>query len=437
MNLQAKTGWNLTLPFRTGGEKLLQYIWQFQYFNTSELQTTAGEQLQIIFPGKLNTNQGPDFLNAQIKIDTTILVGSVELHLKSSQWNEHGHSDDANYKNVVLHVVFENDLPQSSIPVLELQPRISNLVLDRYTDLMNSSSFIPCSHSVSEIKELTWLSWKERLLAERLTRKSAMVFKFLEENNAHWEESFWWMLARNFGVKVNSEAFEAIARSISLTILARHKNQIHQLEALLFGQAGLLDQNFREDYPKLLQREYKFLKKKYALKPIQLPVHFLRMRPGNFPTIRLAQLAALVQNSAHLFSKILETDKVTAIEKLFDVTANDYWHYHYRFDEASAFKKKNIGKDMTENVIINTIAPVLFAYGLYGKEEKFKNKAILWLEELSAEVNSITKGFSRLELLVHSAFDSQALIELKTQYCDHKHCLKCAVGNALLRSTPG
>lgn len=434
MNTPAKKqNLNLTLPFRIGGEKLLQYIWQFQYFNRSELQTTAGEKLQIIFPGKLNSNQGPDFTNAQIKIDNTTLVGSIELHLKTSQWNEHGHSDDINYKNVILHVVFENDISQSSVPVLELQPRISNLLLDRYTNLMNSPAFIPCASTVSDVKEITWLSWKERLLAERLTRKSSIVFKFLEENNAHWEESFWWMLARNFGMKVNSETFESMARSVPVTLLAKHKNQIHQLEALLFGQAGLLEGDFNEDYPKLLHREYSFLKKKYALKPIHIKVHFLRMRPGNFPTIRLSQLAALIQNSAYLFSKILEIEKVSELKKLFDVTANDYWHYHYRFDESSAFKKKTIGRDMIDNIIINTIVPVLFAYGLYHKEETYKNKAILWLEELSAEANSITKGFASLKLFSKSAFDSQSFIELKTQYCDPKHCLQCGIGNALLK----
>jgi hypothetical protein len=426
---------NLTLPFRTGGEKLLQYIWQFQYFNKSELQTAAGESLQIIFPGKPNNNQGPDFTHAQIRIDNTTLVGSIELHLKASQWNEHGHGHDPNYKNVILHVVFENDLSRSSFPVLELQPRISNLLLHRYAGLMNSASFIPCSNTVSEVKEITWLSWKERLLAERLTRKSAMVFKFLEENNTHWEESFWWMLARNFGVKVNSEALEAMARSVPVTILAKHKNQIHQLEALLFGQAGLLEQNFAEDYPKLLQREYNFLKKKYGLQPAHVPVHFLRMRPGNFPTIRLSQLAALIQNSAHLFSKILEMEKLTEVKKLFDITANDYWHYHYRFDEPSSFKKKTIGTDMIDNVIINTVVPVLFAYGLYHKEEKYKNKALLWLDALPAEINSTTKGFTRLKLSSQTAFDSQSFIELKTNYCDKRHCLQCAIGNAIVKVT--
>ncbi|HWI91214.1 MAG TPA: DUF2851 family protein [Flavisolibacter sp.] len=436
MNIPAKKeNRNLLLPFRAGGEKLLQYIWQFQYFNKSELQTTAGEKLQIIFPGKLNSNQGADFSNAQIKIDNTILAGSVELHLKASQWNEHGHSNDPNYRNVILHVVFENDIPIASVPVLELQSRISNLLLDKYADLMNSVSFIPCANAVSKVKEITWLSWKERLLAERLTRKSSIVFKFLEENNAHWEESFWWMLARNFGMKVNSDAFESMARSIPVNILAKHKNQIHQLEAMLFGQVGLLNENFNEDYPKLLQREYNFLKKKYEFRPIHSSVHFLRMRPGNFPTIRLSQLAALIQNSAYLFSKILETEKVSEAKKLFDVTANDYWHYHYRFDEASGFRKKVIGKDMTGNVVVNTIVPVLFAYGLYHKEEKYKNKALRWLEELSSEVNTITKGFTSLKLSNKSAFDSQSLIELKTQYCEHKRCLQCALGNAILRIT--
>ena len=416
-------------------ERLLQYIWQFQYFNRSNLQTAKGEKLTILFPGNLNLNQGPDFTNAQIKIDDTILVGSIELHIKASQWNEHGHSGDANYKNVILHVVFENDILQSSIPVLELQSRISNLLLDKYDKLMNASSFIACSNSISEIKEITWIAWKERLLAERLTRKSGIAFRFLEENKMHWEETFWWMLARNFGMKVNSEAFELMARTISVNILAKHKNQIHQLEALLLGQAGLLNEDFTEDYPKLLQREYFFLQKKYELKPIHSPVHFLRMRPGNFPTIRLAQLAALVQNSAHLFSKILETAKISDIKKLLSVTANDYWHYHYSLDEPSSFKKKTVGQNMIDNIVINTVIPMLFAYGLHHKEEKFKTKAILWLEEISAEINSITKGFSQLQLDNKTAFDSQAFIELKTQYCDQKLCLKCSVGNSLLKAS--
>ncbi|HYK55502.1 MAG TPA: DUF2851 family protein, partial [Flavisolibacter sp.] len=310
-------------------ERLLQYIWQFEYFSRSELQTTQGENIQVLFRGKPNTNQGPDFLNAQVKIGNTTLAGSVELHLKTSQWQEHGHHDAPNYKNVVLHVVFEDDTKNSSIPVLELQSRISTVLLQRYNSLMQAGTFISCANNIAGVKEITWIAWKERLLAERLTRKSNLVFDFLKKNNYHWEETFWWVLARNFGMKVNSDAFEAIAQSIPVNILAKHKNQIHQLEALLLGQAGLLNVAFNDDYPQLLQREYKFLKKKYNLKPTHIRVQSLRMRPGNFPAIRLAQLAMLIQHSAHLFSRILETENVLEIKKVFEVTANDYWHYHY------------------------------------------------------------------------------------------------------------
>jgi hypothetical protein len=414
-------------------ERLLQFIWQFQYFNQTELTTNSAEILQVIFPGQYNTNQGPDFLDAKIKLGKTTWAGSVELHLRTSDWKKHRHSGDKNYNNVILHVVWENDGTGDKIPVFELKGRVSKLLLQRYKDLMEASSFIPCEKMIHSVKEITWRSWKDRLLAERLTRKAAIVETFLNQNNYHWEETFWWMLARNFGVKVNSDTFEAIAKSVPVNILAKHKSQIHQLEALLLGQAGLLEGKYNDDYPKLLQREYKFLKEKYKLKPVHVPVHFLRMRPGNFPTIRLAQLAALVQNSAHLFSRIKEATLVKEVKTWFTVTANDYWHYHYRFDKASAFRKKELGHSMTDNIIINTICPVLFAYGSYHGEEKYKDKALVWLEKTASESNSITKGFAKLGIENKNAFDSQALIELKNEYCSKKRCLDCGVGNALLK----
>ena len=269
---------------------------------------------------------------------------------------------------------------------------------------------------------------------ERLVRKSQTVEIFLNQNNFHWEETFWWLLAKNFGIKVNADAFEAIARSISINILAKHKTQIHQLEALLLGQAGLLDEKFTDDYPLMLQKEYKFYKNKYSIKPINLPVFFLRMRPGNFPTIRLAQLAMLVHNSAHLFSKIKEADAVKDVKAWLDVTANDYWHYRYKFDEESAYRKKKLGAAMIYNIIINTVCPVLFAYGNYHDENKFKEKALKWLEQTSAEKNNITKGFQLLGIENKTAFDSQGLIELKNEYCNKKRCLECGVGNAILKN---
>jgi len=418
-------------------ERLLQFIWQFQYFNRNDLATTAGEAVQIYFTGHYNTNQGPDFSDAKIKIGATTWAGTVELHVKSSDWKKHKHIGDANYDNVVLHVVWDHvsgpgEAP-TNIPTLELNGRVSKILLQRFEELMNAASFIPCEKMIGAVREITWRSWKDRLLAERLMRKAGIVEQYLKENNYHWEETFWWLFAKNFGTKVNASAFEEMARSIPVNVLAKHKSQIHQLEALLLGQAGLLKEKHNDNYYKLLQREYKFLKEKYKLKPIHQPVHFLRMRPGNFPTIRLAQLAALIQNSAHLFSKIKETEQVKDVKALFDVTAHDYWHYHYRFGEQAAFKKKNLGAAMIDNIIINTVAPVLFAYGSYHSEEKYKAKALKWLEKTAAESNSITKGFVSLGIENKNAFDSQALIELKNEYCSKKRCLECGVGNAILK----
>jgi hypothetical protein len=421
-------------------ERLLQFIWQFQYFNKNELITDAHETVQIIFPGKYNTDQGPDFSDAKIKIGKTVWAGTIELHIKTSDWKKHNHQSDKNYNNVILHVVWEDDgsLNGNSIPLIELKNRVSKILLQRYEELMNSSLFIPCEKSIHSVRDIVWQSWKERLLAERLLRKAKTVEIYLTQNNYHWEETFWWLLARNFGMKVNADAFEAVARSISVNILSKHKNQIHQLESLLAGQAGLLKENpdsYRdsEDYPVLLQKEYKFLKEKYQLNPIHLPFHFLRMRPGNFPTIRLAQLAMLVHESAHLFSKIKEATSVDEVKKWFDVTANDYWHYHYRFNETSSFKKKKLGVAMIDNIIINTVCPVLFAYGNYHDENKYKDKALKWLDQTAAESNSITKGFLQLNIENRNAYDSQALIELKNEYCNKKRCLDCSVGNYLLK----
>jgi hypothetical protein len=330
-------------------------------------------------------------------------------------------------------VVWENDRQgDNAVPIVELKEKVSKILLQRYETLMDTSGFIPCENSIHNVPGITWNSWRERLLAERLTRKASAVDNYLKQCNYHWEETFWWLLARNFGMKVNAEAFEAVARSIPLNLLAKHKSQIHQLEGLLLGQAGLLNKGFDEDYPKMLAKEYKFFKGKYNLRPCANALFFLRMRPGNFPTVRLAQLAMLVHESAHLFSKIKEACSLTEVKKWFDVAANDYWHYHYRFDEISSFKKKNLGLAMIENIIINTIIPMLFAYGHYHSEEKYKGRALQWLEETSPEENSITKGFEKLGVENTSAFDSQALIELKGQYCDQKKCLDCAVGNAIL-----
>ncbi len=415
-------------------ERLLQYIWQFQYFNKNELATSEGERLSILNPGTLNTNQGPDFLNARILVNDTIWVGNIELHVHSSQWHDHQHSKDSNYKNVILHVVWMNDVALNlPFPALELQAKISNLLLSRYQELMETKSFIPCEKMIHQVEPIVWISWKERLMIERLQQKAINIAGYLAQNQYHWEETFWWLIARNFGVTVNSDAFEKIARSLPLNILAKHKNQIHQTEAILFGQAGLLENDFQEDYPILLKKEYLFFKKKYKLQSAQIPLHFLRMRPSNFPTVRLAQLSMLIHNSIHLFSTIKEASHLKDVKKLLAVTANDYWHYHYRFDEPTKKREKNLGTQMVDTLIINTVLPLLFAYGQHHKEQVFKDKALSWLEQLNAEKNKITHGFTRLGIENKNALDSQALIQLKHRYCDEKRCLECAVGNKLLR----
>ena len=418
-------------------ERLLQFIWQFRYFGRQQLQLAGGESFEIIHPGRFNTNQGPDFLEAKIRIGKTLWAGHVELHLKTSDWYKHAHQYDRNYDNVILHVVWQNDMPYkaNSIPVFELSDRVPKLLLLHYENWMNSQSRIPCGRQASQVEELIWMAWKERLLVERMQRKSAIIFSYLLENRQHWDETCWWLLARNFGMVVNTDAFEAIARSIPLTLLAKHKNQLHQLEAILIGQAGLLNDKFHSHYPTMLQKEYQFLKAKYSLRPIHGPVHFLRMRPSAFPTVRLAQLAMLVHTSAHLFSTIRETTSLTELKKMFSVTANDFWHYHYNFSESAAYKPKNLGYQMIDNIIINTVAPLLFAYGHLHKEHQYMERAMQWLRELASEKNTITFGFSQLCIANKNAFDSQALKELKTNYCDKKRCLDCAIGNALIKNS--
>lgn len=420
-------------------ERLLQFIWQFQYFNKNELLTEQGEILAIVHPGHYNTHQGPDFLDAKITLGNTTWAGNIEIHLKSSDWIKHNHTADKNYSNIILHVVWNNDTAisyenGSVLPTLPLQNLVPKLLLDRFKELMLHEAFVPCDTYLPFLDETKWLAWKERMAIERLQRKSAVVLNLLAEANNHWEEVFWWLLARNFGMKVNADIFETVAKSLPVSILAKHKNQIHQLEGLLLGQAGLLEHDFDEDYPLLLKREYLFYKKKYQLRQVNTNPFFLRMRPANFPTIRLAQLAMLVNKSSHLFSKIKETDSVTAAKELLNVTANDYWHYHYTFGEAGEYRPKQLGRQMTENIIINTAVPVLFAYGLLNKEETIKDKALQWLTELNSENNTITKKWKAHNVNSNNALESQALIELRNSYCNVRRCLECAVGNAILRN---
>jgi hypothetical protein len=420
-------------------ERLLQFIWQFQYYNKQQLITSQGEALHIERPGTRNHHQGPDFSEAIIRIGNTKWVGNIELHLRSSDWYRHKHVSDSNYHNIILHVVWEEDSPVYDLngnmfPTLVLQPLIPKILLERYVQMMETMVVIPCHSFLPAMDNLNWCAWKERLAAERLERKSQHILLLLRQSGHHWEEVCWWMLATNFGIKVNSALFEMVAKTIPVNLLAKHRNQIHQLEALLLGQANLLSGKYDDDYALLLQREYRFLKKKYSLQPVGKQPAFLRMRPAAFPTVRLAQLAMLVHRSLPIFSMIKEEKSCKKIQEAFMVTANDYWHYHYRFNEPASFQPKHLGRQMAENILINTVIPVLFAYGSYSKEEQYKEKAIQWLYEQPPEQNQITKQWQRSGIAHRSALDSQALIELTNHYCMHKRCLDCAVGNRILKN---
>lgn len=430
-------------------EDLLQFIWKFKYFNLHDLRGYHGEKIEIIHQGLQNFNQGPDFLNAKVRINDTLWVGNIEIHFFSRQWEQHKHHLDKNYSNVILHVVWHHDgdvqdINGNTLPTLELESRVSKTLLKKYQSLLEKEQggmlyFVPCeSHLMqTELDEFRFTAWKNRLVAERLEAKTKRVFEVLKRTEYHWDETMWQLIAANFGGTINGQIFQRVAQSVPQKTLAKHKEQLIAIESILFGQAGLLEQVFTDPYPSLLQREYRFYQKKYGFERVEGSVLFGRMRPANFPTIRLAQLAALIQKSSHLFSKIKEFDSLADARNALEAAPNDFWLYHYKLDDPpseSGVRKKTLGDQMIENIIINTFCPILFAYGMHHDDQLQKEKAIAWLEGLSPEKNQITRGFERLRLKNENAFDSQALIQLKAAYCDKKKCLECAVGNIILSS---
>jgi hypothetical protein len=416
-------------------EKLLQFIWKYRYFNQPGLALVSGEPVIVEYPGDENSHQGPDFVNARIRINGNYWIGSIELHLFTSGWQKHKHAEDPNYRNVILHVVWKQDRLDigRNIPQLELCHRIPRLMMDTYSGWMQKSVFIPCERSVSKTTCREWEAWASRLLVMRLNRKMDMILESLKRNHFHWEKQLWWMIVSNLGKPVNAEAFESIARSIPYSLLARHRNQFIQLEALFMGQANLLERDFTDAYPVMLKKEFYFLKQKYGLKPVYETVQFLRMRPGNFPGIRLSQLAALSAETGSLFSWSLECKSLAEIRNRLLVRANDYWHHHYVFDKPSPFREKLLGNEMINNMIINSIIPILYTYGKTMPDTQVLKKAISWIEQIPAEKNNQMKGWKQIGISVKKASGSQALMELKKQFCDPRKCLECDIGRFLLQ----
>ena len=417
-------------------EQLLQYIWKFRYFNAGSLVSAAGDVLSVIRQGTHNHNQGPDFLDAVIIIAGVRWAGTVEVHIRTSDWIRHRHQADGFYRNVILHVVWDHDGIVNDVPVLELKDRVPHHLLSRYVQLMGNESFIPCNANIQFLSALAWIGWKDRLLFERLERKGSLVELYTRINNGYWEESCWWLLARSFGLVVNAEVFEEIARSVPWKVIQRHRNNLTHLEALLLGQAGLLSSfqlsHVQDEYLHVLRREYKVIQMKYKLRPAQLRLRLLRMRPGNFPGLRLAQLASLLHHIPDLFHVFLYTSSLTEMKTKFRVTTSEYWCNHYLPGKLSVAAKKPLSMGMIDKLIINAVVPVLFIHGQHSKDTCFADRAIDWLMQLKQEHNSITDSFRRLGFMQHNAFDSQAMLELKHQYCDRRRCLHCAVGYSIL-----
>lgn len=410
-------------------------------FNKSGLETTDGRAVSIIDPGEHNHHAGPDFFNAKVTIGKTTWAGNVEIHVSERDWNQHGHQTDNAYNNVVLHVVYHADgssknAEGNEIPVVELLARISRRQIDLYESFVRSRQYIPCQNRVGEVDGFLISSWLERMLVERLERKSVAIIRRLQNNTGDWKQTFFEQLAINFGFKINATPMEMMARSIPVQLLAKYQHSVVLLEALIFGQAGLLEGQFAGEYPRKLQNEYVFLKQMHRLVHIN-PVgwKFGRMRPPNFPTIRLAQLAALIAQSRGLFSKIIECRDQARLKAFFEISASSYWSDHYHFDRPSARKyPRRIGLASRENILINTVVPFLFAYSQHIDSKEHMEMALEVMEGLSSESNSIVRKMSGMGFPTGNAARSQALLELKTKYCDQKKCLNCAIGGQLLKS---
>lgn len=422
-------------------EEFLHHIWKFRLFDQLELKTTKGELVEIQKPGEHNFDAGPDFFNGKIKVGETLWAGNVEVHINSSDWKRHLHQNDKAYDNIILHVVNNADtvLHRSTgeeIPTLEIKSRINKKLYQNYLDFKSSNDWIPCEKQLASVPEFIINSTKDKLLLERLERKSKSILNSLELNNNNWEETFYQSLARNFGFKTNAEPFELLAKSIPSLILGKHKNSLFQLEALLFGQAGMLFEHFSEKYPQQLQNEYAFLKQKFKLQPIEKHLwKYLRLRPINFPSIRIAQFANLIFNSSHLFSKIMELENASELEKIMNVSASEYWESHFMLDRKSTKKTKHLGGEAINNIIINTIVPFLFVYGKQKDDEKYITRALQFLEQTAGEGNSIIQKWNNTGVSTKTAHSTQALLQLKNEYCNHKKCLNCSIGNYLLKNS--
>jgi hypothetical protein len=428
-------------------EQLLHYVWKHRLYPLAPMQTTEGLQVEIIDPGLHNRDSGPDFFNAKVKIDSTLWVGNVEIHDRSSDWYLHGHDHDEHYNNVILHVVGEADrevvdaegkcLPQLCLSIPES-------VRMNYEELLHADDYPPCYRVIPGLSRLMIHSWMSALQTERLMQKTEAIMARVEHCGGSWEEAYFVTLARNYGFGVNGDAFEQWAEHIPLHDVDHHRDDLFQIEALFMGQAGLLSpeaipERYREaaladDYMNRLTSEYRYLAHKFGLTPMDHRLwRFLRLRPQNFPHIRISELTHLYYRHQSGMSQLLACTTIKEVTQLLRIGVTPYWENHYTFGVESQRSTKAISAASIRLLIINTVVPVLFAYGRYKQEETLCDRAFDFLRQVRAEDNHIVRMWQECGLTVENAGDSQALIQLKKEYCDRKECLRCRIGYEYLK----
>lgn len=420
-------------------EEFLNYLWLNKLLEFKKLSIKdSAESIDIIDAGSRNTDSGPDFFNAKIKIDSTIWAGNIEVHVKSSDWKMHKHQKDISYDNIILHVVYEDDLPVirnngERIPTIELKNAFDPQILLTYKSFIRNTSWIPCEQQLINIDHFTQIAWLENLCIERLEEKARKIEEHLEITKQDFQEIFYRRLCRSFGFNTNGDAFELLAKSLPFQIVSKHINMPDQLEALFYGQGGMLKKSYKDNYPLSLKQEYEFLSLKYGLIPLDRKIwKFLRMRPSNFPTIRISQFASLIQSASGLLLNIIECNTLSDARLLFKVNATNYWQDHSDFDRLSKTKSTRLGDSSIDLIFINTIIPFTFIYGKIFKSTEFQEKAISWYEQIKPEKNHIITKFLELGLKIDNAKQSQAAIQLKKNYCDKKKCLNCRFGHTLI-----
>lgn len=420
-------------------EDFLHHVWRFQKISHSPLLTVQGEPLQILHPGDYLQQAGPDFFNAQIVLGNQKWAGNIELHLKSSDWYLHRHEIDSAYNNVILHVVWEHDVEvfradNTEIPVLEIKSRVSKETLENYEALVASKSWIFCENSIATVDEFVLSHWKERLFFERLERKALPIKEQLIEKKFDWEAVFFAFLFKNFGLNLNGQAFFQIANTLPFAVIRKEKNDVENLEALFLGRAGLLDGDFQDVYFRELKSRWLYLSVKHKLEKVFMsPVQYFQLRPDNFPTIRLAQLAELYHSKEQLFSRVMECKTIEQLYSVFGVAPSEYWKSHYQFDNKSPQKVKRISKSFVNLLIVNTVIPMRLVYA-QSQNLLVHEELISLLTTIDYEKNSIIDKFRSFGLQFENAFDSQSFLQLKNEYCDHKRCMSCAIGITLLKN---